>query len=181
MNLKEELGAFAQQLSENAPQEVLGKMRAEIEKPAEIGIMNTALKVGDKAPEFELKDSNETIVRLSNLTQNGNVVLSFNRGKWCPFCNIEFKHLQNAVSEINNAGANLVVISPQLPEKSVEIKSKNELDYPILFDKENEVTKQFGIAFSFAESLRPIHKAIEMDIPTHNGDESLGYLYLQPM
>lgn len=76
MSLKEELGAFAQQMSENAPQEVLETMGAEIGKLAESGVMDTALKVGDKAPEFELKDSNGNAVRLSNLTQNGNVVIS---------------------------------------------------------------------------------------------------------
>lgn len=100
MGLKEELGAFAQNMSENAPQDVLETMSSEIGKLAESGIMNTALKIGDKAPEFELQDSNGNTVQLSNLTQKGNVVISFNRGNWCPFCNIEFKHLQNAVNDI---------------------------------------------------------------------------------
>ncbi len=174
MSLKEELGTFAQQMSENAPQEVLETMGAEIGKLTESGIMNTALKVGDKAPDFELKDSAGYSINLDDLTEKGAVVISFNRGNWCPFCNIEFKHLQNNISEIKNAGANLVVISPQLPEKSAEIISQNGFDYPILFDRENEVAKKFGIAFILAESLRPIHKAFEMDIPAHNGDESFG-------
>ena len=108
------------------------------------------------------------------MTQSGNVVISFNRGNWCPFCNIEFKHLQNSVSEIKNAGANLIVVSPQLPEKSSEIKDQKGLEYPILFDEGNEVAKKFGIAFTLAEPLRPIHKAFEMDIPAHNGNESFG-------
>lgn len=172
MNLKEELVAFAQQMSENAPQEVLETMGAEIGKLAESGIMNTALKIGDKAPAFELKNSEGDTVSLNTLTEKGAVVISFNRGNWCPFCNIEFKHLQNTVNEIKNAGANLVVISPQLQEKSKELIDQNRLDYPILFDKGNEVSKKFGIVFTLAESLRPIHKAFEMDIPAHNGDES---------
>ena len=172
MSLKEELGAFAQQMSKNAPQEVLETMGAEIRKLAESGIMNTALKVGDKVPDFELQDSAGNIVSLNSLTEKGAVVISFNRGNWCPFCNIEFKHLQNNISEIKNADASLVVISPQLPEKSAEIISQNEFDYPILFDKGNEVAIQFGIAFTLAESLRPIHKAFEMNIPAHNGDDS---------
>jgi len=174
MNLKDELGAFAKQMSENAPAEVLQTMGAEIGKLAESGVMNTALKVGDKVPNFELQDSAGNIVSLNSLTKKGAVVISFNRGNWCPFCNIEFKHLQNNISEIKNAGANLVVISPQLPEKSAEIISQNGFDYPILFDKGNEVAKQFGIAFTLAEPLRPIHKAFNMDIPAHNGDESFG-------
>ena len=174
MNLKEELGAFAQQMSENAPQAVLETIGAEIGKLSESGIMESALKVGDEAPNFELQDSEGNIVNLNSLTQKGNVVISFTRGNWCPFCNIEFKHLQNSLNEINNAGANLVLISPQLPSKSAELKATNNYDYPILYDKGNEVAKNFGIAFTLAESLRPIHKAFEMDIPAHNGDESFG-------
>ena len=174
MNLKEELGAFAQQMSEKAPQAVLETIGAEIGKLSESGIMESALKVGDEAPNFELQDSEGSIVNLNSLTQKGNLVISFTRGNWCPFCNIEFRHLQNSISEINNAGANLVLISPQLPSKSAELKAANNYDYPILYDKGNEVAKNFGIAFTLAESLRPIHKAFEMDIPAHNGDESFG-------
>lgn len=174
MSLKEELGAFAQQMSQNAPKEVLEIMGAEIGKLAESGIMDTALKVGDKAPDFELKDSEGNTVNLNSLTEKGAVIISFNRGNWCPFCNIEFKHLQNTINEIKNTGANLVVISPQLQEKSAMLIAQNGLNYPILFDKENEVAKKFGVAFTLAESLRPIHKAFEMDIPAHNGDESFG-------
>lgn len=156
MTLKEELGAFAQQMSEKAPQEVLQTMGVEIGKLAESGIMNTALKQGDIAPDFELKDTEGNIVSLNSLIQKGSLVISFNRGNWCPFCNIEFKHLQNKLREVNIAGASLVVISPQLPEKSSELIAQNGFDYPILFDQGNEVAKKFGIAFTLAEPLRPI-------------------------
>lgn len=174
MNLKEELGTFAQQMSENAPAAVLETIGAEIGKLSESGIMESALKVGDNAPNFELQDSEGNTLNLNSLTQKGNLVLSFTRGNWCPFCNIEFKHLQNSINAIKNAEANLVVISPQLPSKSAELKAEQNYDYPILYDKGNEVAKSFGIAFTLAESLRPIHKAFEMDIPAHNGDESFG-------
>jgi peroxiredoxin len=174
MNLKEELGAFAEQMSKNAPQEVLETMVAEIEKLAKSGIMDTTKNVGAKVSNFELMDSDGNLVSLKKLTQKGNVVISFNRGNWCPFCKIEFKHLQNSVNEIKSAGANLIVISPQLPEKSREIIAQNGFDYPILFDKGNKVAKDFGIAFILAEPLRPIHKAFDMNIPAHNGDESFG-------
>jgi len=172
MNLKEELANFAQQMSKNAPAEVLDTMGAEIGKLAESGIIESALKVGDKVADFELEDSNGDIVSLNTLTEKGAVVISFNRGNWCPFCNIEFKHLQNTVTEVKNVGANLIAISPQLQEKSAELIAQNGWSYPILFDKENQVAKKFGIAFTLAESLRPIHKAFGMDIPAHNGDTS---------
>lgn len=172
MNLNEELAQFGQQMSENAPKEVLEIIAAEIEKLGTSGIFENALKVGDTAPDFDLNDSDRNSVSLDSLLQSGSVVISFNRGNWCPFCNIEFKHLQQSVDAIKNAGANLLVISPQLPAKSVALKEEYGYDFPILFDKDNLTAKSFGIAFTLSEPLRPIHKAFEMDIPGHNGDES---------
>ncbi len=171
MTLKEELGAFAQQMSQNAPKDVLETMGAEIGKLAQSGIAENSLKTGSLAPAFELQDSKGNLISLESLTKKGSVVISFNRGNWCPFCNIEFKHLQQSVEAVKKAGANLIVIAPQLPEKSNELIAQNNFDFPVLYDKGNEVAKKFGLAFTLAEPLRPIHKAFQMDIPAHNGDE----------
>jgi len=172
MNLKQELSDFATQMSKQAPPEVLQIMGEEIGKLAQSGIVENAKSVGDKAPNFILENSEGNNVSLGNLLEKGSVVLSFNRGNWCPFCNLEFKALQESVSEIKEAGANLVVISPQLPILSRELKHKNGFVYDILYDKGNEVAKQFGIAFALPEPLRPIHEAFGMDIPAHNGDNT---------
>ncbi|HHC78977.1 MAG TPA: AhpC/TSA family protein [Flavobacteriia bacterium] len=170
MNLKKELSDFAQQMSQQAPSEILQTMGEEIGKLSQSNIVENALSKGAKAPDFTLENSDGKQVSLSGLLEKGNVVLSFNRGNWCPFCNLEFKALQESISEIKNAGANLVVISPQLPIFSRELKQKNGFEYDILYDKGNEVAKQFRIAFALPEPLRPIHDAFGMDIPAHNGD-----------
>jgi peroxiredoxin len=172
MNLTEELNAFATQMSANAPEEVLQTMGAEIGALATSGLVESALKAGDKAPDFTLTNSDGNEVSLNSLLFNGPTIISFNRGNWCPFCNIEFKALQEILPDIAGKGANLVVIAPQLPEKSAELKSQNGFDYPILYDKGNEVARKFGIVFALPEPLRPIHEAFGMDIPGHNGDNS---------
>ena len=172
MELKKELEAFAQEMSKNAPAEVLEIIGNEIGKLSVSGIVERALKVGDTAPDFKLDDSNGTTISLDAMVALGPAVISFNRGNWCPFCNITFKHLQKSVREIETNGSNLFVISPQLKEKSAQLKKDNGYEYPILYDKGNELAEKFGISFSLPEVLRPIHKAFEMDIPAHNGDES---------
>jgi len=172
MNLKKELSDFAMQMSKQTPPEVLQTMGGEIGKLAQGGIVENAISVGDKASNFTLENSKGENISLSKLLENGSVVLSFNRGNWCPFCNLEFKALQESVTEIKNAGANLVVISPQLPIMSRELKNKNGFEYDILYDKDNLVAKEFGIAFALPMALRPIHEAFGMDIPAHNGDNS---------
>ena len=170
MSLKDELGSFAEQMSQNAPKDVLETIGSEIGKLVESEVTEEALKVGDTAPDFFLKDSEGNTVSLNDLIEKGPVVISFNRGNWCPFCNMEFKALQLSMPEIQKAGGNLVVISPQLPQKSSDLKQQHGFSYPILYDEDNKTAKSFKISFTLPENLRPIHKAFGMDIPEHNGN-----------
>jgi peroxiredoxin len=172
MSLKKKLAELNQQIKKKAPEEVLQIMDAEIDKLAKSGIIENALKIGDSAPEFELQNSDGDLISLNDLLQDGSVVISFNRGNWCGFCTLEFKQLQNSIESVKSAGGNLIVISPQIPEKSKELKLQNGYAYPILYDKGNLVAKKFRVSFVLPETLRPIHKAFHMDIPVHNGNES---------
>ncbi len=172
MNLKKELSDFAEQMAKQAPPEVLQTMGGEIGKLAQSGLVENAKSIGDKAPDFELMNSEGKLISLSSLINDGSLIISFNRGNWCPFCNLEFKALQESEEKIREAGANLIVVSPQLPSYSKDLKAKNNFDYDILYDKGNRVAKQFGIAFALPEPLRPIHDAFGMDIQAHNGDNS---------
>ena len=54
----------------------------------------TALNVGEKMPSFALKDANNNPVSSDDLLKQGNLVLVFYRGAWCPFCNLYLKNLQ---------------------------------------------------------------------------------------
>ncbi|MGB5820943.1 MAG: peroxiredoxin-like family protein [Saonia sp.] len=172
MDLKNELEAFAQQMSENAPAEVLNTIASEIGKLSESDLANNALNVGDKAPDFMLEDTEGHKISLDTMIALGSAVISFNRGNWCPFCNIDFKHMQKNIDEIEASGSNLFVISPQRKEKSAHLKKENGYEYPILYDKGNEVAKQFGICFTLSDELKTIHHSFGMDIPEHNGDIS---------
>ena len=58
------------------------------------GIKKEALKEGDRAPDFTLNDAHNQPCRLSDCLTRGPVVLSFYRGGWCPYCNIELRGLQ---------------------------------------------------------------------------------------
>src|ERR1700679_2397673 len=72
-----------------------------------------ALKAGDVAPEFALNDPDGHPVSSVELLKQGPLVISFYRGVWCPYCNLELQALQAASSQIEARGARLVAISPQ--------------------------------------------------------------------
>ena len=100
------------------------------------------------------------------------VVLSFYRGGWCPYCNMELRALQQALPEIRATGAELVAISPELPDKTLDTQTRHALEFDVLSDRGNRISEAFGLAFELPEQLRPIYTSLGIDIPAFNGDAS---------
>ena len=172
MSLKEELEQKKQASRAKMPEHVAGMMMRAAEQLQQSGIAGKSLKVGDKAPSFRLPNIHGQSVSFESLLKNGPLAISFYRGGWCPYCNLELQALQRAFPQIKNIGAQLIAISPQLPEKSVETVEQHGLSFEVLSDTGNSVARQFGLVFSLAEELRPIYKQVGNNIPAYNGDES---------
>ena len=172
MSLKTELDAFRSEFMSQVPPEIRDAMvRADLELAAS-GIAQSALKAGDGAPDFRLPDARGGSVRLRDLLASGPVVLSFYRGGWCPYCNLELRALQHALPEIRRLGAKLVAVSPQTPDESLSTAEKNALAFPVLSDAGSATAKSFGIAYDLAEELRPIYTRFGHALPEKNGDDS---------
>jgi cytochrome oxidase Cu insertion factor (SCO1/SenC/PrrC family) len=77
----------------------------------ESGPAQRAKKAGDTAPDFTLGDPDGKPVALRDLLAKVPLVVSFYRGVWCPYCNIELQALQAALPDITARGASLVAIS----------------------------------------------------------------------
>ncbi|QDT03669.1 Putative peroxiredoxin bcp [Rubripirellula lacrimiformis] len=112
-----------------------------------------AIAVGQRAPDFELPNSNGDPTKLSGLLRRGPVVLMFYRGGWCPYCNLQLRAMQTRLSEIHALGAELVAISPQVPEQSLSMIEKAELEFPVLSDQDARVAAQFGVAWQVPELI----------------------------
>jgi len=170
MSLKAELDAFRSEFMAQVPPEIREAMvRADMELAAS-GIAQRALKAGDRAPDFNLPDARGGYVRLKDLLATGPVVLSFYRGGWCPYCNLELRALQQALPEITRLGAKLVAVSPQTPDESLSTTEKNALSFSVLSDIGSMAAKSFGIAYDLAEELRP-HARSDHALPEKNGDK----------
>ena len=98
--------------------------------------------------------------------------MSFYRGGWCPFCNLELWALQKILPEIERLGASLVAVSPELPDASLNTLEKHRLQFQVLSDRGNQVARQFGLVFTLPQELRPVYEQFGIDIPPHNGDQS---------
>ncbi|MBI4776019.1 MAG: redoxin domain-containing protein [Deltaproteobacteria bacterium] len=82
MNLQEAIQAKKNEFQSSAPKEILKVMGEATRKLKESGIEERALKEGDTAPDFTLKNAGGELVNLKNLLKAGPVVLGFYRGRW---------------------------------------------------------------------------------------------------
>ncbi|MGY2289683.1 peroxiredoxin-like family protein [Pseudomonas sp. SDO528_S397] len=132
------------------------------------GAADRALKVGDKAPLFSLKDANGELVSSAQLLAQGPLVVTFYRGVWCPYCNMELQALQAFLPTLKATGANLVAVSPQTAANSRKSERITDLAFPILNDPHNDVADAFGLRFTLPDYLIELYKLLQIDLPTVN-------------
>jgi peroxiredoxin len=156
----------------NAPPEVHPIMERATDELVASGQATRALKAGDRAPAFTLRDPNGEAVSSADLLAKGPLVITFYRGVWCPYCNMELQALQETLPQIEALGASLVAISPQNPVNSRKSVRQNQLGFPILSDAHNEVALAFGLRFALPDYLVALYKKLGNDLPTVNGDPS---------
>lgn len=128
-----------------------------------------ALKKGDRAPDFELNDPDGIPVELGDLLAAGPLVLTFYRGVWCPYCNLELGALEAVRPELEALGAHLVAISPQTETNSRKSQRDNILNFPILSDPGAKTAEAFGLRFELPEDLIEVYKSFGSDLPRFNG------------
>ena len=156
----------------NVPPSVIETMHRATAELIESGAATCTLKAGDKAPAFTLNDPSGQPVSSADLLAKGPLVVSFYRGVWCPYCNMELQALQAALPAFKKLGASLVAISPQTAVNSRKSVRQNELDFPILSDTHNDVAAAFGLRFELPDYLVDLYKGLKNDLPAFNGDPS---------
>jgi peroxiredoxin len=129
-----------------------------------------ALAVGDRAADFELPNAQGRRIRLADQLERGPVVLTFYRGAWCPFCNMQLRGLQQALPEIEALRASLLAISPQLPDGSRAIIDKNGLTLEVLSDLNSTVASAYGITFTLSPTDQALFLEVGNDLRKANGD-----------
>ena len=80
--------------------------------------------------------------------------------------------MQLTLPEIESLGANLVAISPQLPEKSLSTAEENKVSFEVLSDLGNKVALEFGLVFALPENLQAVYNKFDIDVAASNGDDS---------
>ena len=172
MSLQEKLDAYRTQAEMKRSPEVTAVMLRATAQLAASGQAGRALGVGALAPAFTLPAQDGAPVSSRDLLAAGALVVSFYRGVWCPYCNMDLQALQTALPEITAAGGSLVAISPQTAANSRKAARQDHLTFPILTDHGNEVAAAFGIRFRLPDELIAAYKGFGNDLAMVNGEPS---------
>jgi peroxiredoxin len=177
MSLQDKLDAFRADFKAgkppfNAPAEIHPVMERATAELIASGQAGRAIKAGDRAPHFNLKDQDGNDVSSAALLVKGPLVVTFYRGVWCPYCNIELQAISEVLSQIQANGANVVAISPQTAVNSRKSVRTNELGFPVLSDVNGQTGADFGLRFALPDYLVELYKNLKNDLPAFNNDPS---------
>jgi peroxiredoxin len=167
--LSQELEAYRAGWRVRVPAERQAAMERHITHLGASGIGASALQPGDRAPAIALPDQTGAVFDVAGLLARGAVVVTFYRGGWCPFCNLELKAYQAWLPRLAAAGAAMVAISPEKPDDVTETAGKNAVSFPILSDIGQTVGRAFGVTYAFTEELRSVYQGFGLDVPGKNG------------
>ena len=173
MSLQDKLDALKTEFeTKMAPPAVVAVMHRVTDELIASGQAERALKAGDRAPEFTLPDPEGKLVASRELLAKGPLVVTFYRGAWCPYCNLDLQALEEARPEIEARGASLVAISQQTAANSRKSQRSNKVGFPIVGDKGGELAENLDLRWHLPEDLQAIHKQLGADLVAFNGENS---------
>jgi len=169
VNLNEQLRRMRDS-AQRMPPEKKKILDEAIENLRQSGLMEKALKVGQTMPAFSLPNAHGQIIRLQDLLKNGPLIVTFYRGSWCPYCNVQLNSYQRHLADFRRLGANLVAITPEKPDLTLLTEEKKELKFEILTDKDNELARKLGLVYGVTGELKALYKQLGVDLEKSQGN-----------
>jgi len=170
MILTEALKSYAESSAKRHTVEAQKIMKNALNQLVNSNIINKAFKTGDRIPTIELPNAKGTLVAVNEILRNNRVVLTFYRGTWCPYCNLELRALQEALPLITEKGAQLIAISPQTPDHTLTTKEKNELAFEVLSDADNAVARKMNLVYELPAELLEVYASFGINLAQSNAN-----------
>lgn len=169
-SLQEEIDA--RRNSSNIPDKARMTMKEATEELRRSGIIDKAIKKGDKFIDFELPNINGSKVKLSDKLKDGPIVLTFYRGGWCPYCNIQLKAYQDNLDKFQEAGGQLIAVSPESMESATTTVKKHDIKFEILTDNLNKEARKYGLVFKLNNDLKEVYLKFGLDLEKNQGNDT---------
>ncbi len=152
-----------------------GWFRAEMEQASSIresGVLRHIPKPGQIAPDFYLPDPDGKPTTLHQLAAKGPVILSFYRGDWCVFCDLELRALQRYLTDFQKYNATIIGVSPQKIEVAQMTKREKELSYSLVTDKGNFIARMYSLIKEAPKAMQQAFLSFGLDLGSKSADQS---------
>jgi peroxiredoxin len=167
--LPAELERWRKMRDSEVPADAVARMDRANEELDRSRATDHVVRPGDLAPKFTLPNAVGAEISLDALLEKGPVVISFYRGTWCPFCNLEQRALQQHLPRITELGASLVAISGMTPDNSLTMVERLHLTYEVLTDNGLAVARSYGLVFELPDYLQEAYEQLGHPLTRFNG------------
>jgi peroxiredoxin len=128
--------------------------------------------IGEPMPPFLLPDDTAHLVALEDLLANGPVAIAFHRGHWCPYCRINSHGLAKINAEVAATGAQIVAITPERQEFTMQHKRDAGARFRVLTDFANGYAMSLNLAIWVGEELKQYMIETGRDLGRYHGVDS---------
>lgn len=135
------------------------------------GVGTAAPGVGERFPDFALPDDQGRYRSLASFLARGPVVLSFNRGGWCPYCRRELTEWRAQIGALADLGAQFVSIAGETGGRAARLHDWVGPDATVLCDVDHGLALAVGLAFRCGDSLRDRYLAVGLDLGALYGND----------
>ena len=122
------------------------------------------LKAGSRAPEFVLPDSDGNEIALTDLLQDGPLILYFYPADFTPGCTKEACSIRDIHDDITAVGLQVVGVSPQDAESHERFKEKHKLPFMLLCDPDKVAVKMYDVDGPLGIGVRRVTYLISQDL-----------------
>lgn len=125
--------------------------------------------VGEAMPDFLLSNQNGELVSLESFLESGPLVVSLNRGHWCPYCKLDLRALAAITPDIRRLGAGVVSIMPEKAQFTKQAIANGALPFPILTDVDLGYALSLGLVYWIGEEVKQLYDQLGIDLETFQG------------
>jgi peroxiredoxin len=128
-----------------------------------------APSIGEKLPGFILPDEAGRLVRLTDLLETGPLVVTFQRGHWCPYCRLTTLGIAEVQDEILALGARIVAIVPEQARYARLLRDFAHARFPVLSDIGNGYALSLNLTIWIGEDMERVMSGGGVDLPRYQG------------
>lgn len=147
--------------------EILSKMLEATQSLKNSELEKEAFNIGDKIEDMILLNNLGDKVSIMEVLGKQPAIISFYRGTWCPYCNLELSTYNKLLKDKNKI--KMIAISPERPESSINVEN---LNFEVLSDIDNKFAKKLNLTFDITETIESIYDGFGINLEKSQGKKS---------